>query len=130
MSVRVCRAVAEDDAELHAARHPHDARVRAARSGERERADRNPAFEGVALEPVPGAGRSPGRTWPQTVVRRPRRDTCASGSLKAWNDGLSTPSGSSRPVCQPSAPGSSRIRNWISTSTYGVCRARSAARET
>jgi hypothetical protein len=64
----------------------------------------------------------PGRTWPQTVVRRPRRPACAIGSLNELNDGLTTPEAEKNPLFQPASRGSSLMMKWIRMSTARVLR--------
>ena len=59
----------------------------------------------------------PGRTWPQIVVRNPRRPAWVIGSMNELNEGLSTPERVTSPLCQPESCGSSLTTKWIRTST-------------
>src|SRR4030095_15245967 len=72
----------------------------------------------------------PGRTWPQTVVRRPRLPDWTIGSMNELNDGLITPAAEKSPLCQPESWGSSLTMKWIRTSTNRALLARSAVSAT
>ena len=54
------------------------------------------------------------------VVRVPRRETCASGSLNATYEGFANPAAVKTPLCHPASKRSSRTRKWMSMSTDGV----------